>query len=117
MTDLTKSDFANIYQETIYELNAEILFSVAYTETEKNVYTLNEQINDGKFDKKLNDNTKIEVIEIIKNFFKKNNIFKDKKGNENNISDFNKKLNFFKEEIYDKKKEDIINFINSNNFG
>jgi len=106
MTDFTENEFVDIYQDAIYELNAEILFSVSYTETKKDFYTFNKQINNNnKFEINLNDNTKKrEVIEIFKKFFK------NKEGN------FNEKLNFFKEKIYDKKKEEIINFINLYNF-
>lgn len=116
MTELTKEDFVTIYQDAIYELNAEILFSVAYTETKKDVYEL--KINSKTLKKEIDKDERKNVIQdFIKKFFKGDIEIKNQEGKvEKKIesSNFNEKLKHFKDILYNKKKEYLIKNIIEN---
>jgi len=118
MTDLKQEDFVKIYEDAIYELNAEILFSIAYTETEKDVYKLNEGIKSITFTKKIDKNERKNVIQkFIDKIFKHNiDVYDEKDTHIKTIqsNNFKEKLEYFKEQFYKKKKENFIKNINNN---
>lgn len=113
-----QTDLYKAYIDSIYDLNAEIFFNVAYEETSKGVYKLNENI-----DKKtlLKDEIKTDDREdVIKKF---RNIYEDEINIEDNTDkskinktidkdDFKEKLKYFNDTFYKNKKEDLIKDIN-----